>query len=162
MTAALALALGGTVEANHMPTVPKLDKLSHLRGSLNTIHKNKCLAPRRYRWTLWQVPVHMRSYVNWQTEKVFIPAARARESQCVPWYVTKQIWAANILARDSLSDPWPNCPDPGPRDNQGPGHSWTDTVGCENGGNWLDSPGFYRCGLQFHPNWEKVFGRLCP
>ena len=82
MTAALALTAGGTVEANHMPPVPKLDKLSHLRGSLNTIRRNKCLAPRRYRWTLWQVPVHMRSYVNRQTAEVFIPAARAANSRC--------------------------------------------------------------------------------
>lgn len=44
----------------------------------------------------------------------------------------------------------------------GPGHSWYDTVGCENGGSWLDSPGFYRCGLQFDPMWERVYGRLCP
>jgi len=73
------------------------------------------------------------------------------------WYVTKQIWAANILGRESAGDPWPNCPDP-----YDGGGSWQDTVNCENGGSWLDSPGYYRCGLQFDPGWERRFGRLCP
>lgn len=75
----------------------------------------------------------------------------------VPWYVTKQIWAGNILGRESSGDPWPNCPDP-----YDGGGSWQDTVNCENGGSWLDSPGYYRCGLQFDPGWEIRFGRLCP
>lgn len=79
-------------------------------------------------------------------------------SLCTPWYITKQIWAGNILGRESSGDPWPNCPDPW----DGSGASWTDTVGCENSGNWLDSPGYYRCGLQFDPMWERRFGRLCP
>jgi hypothetical protein len=79
-----------------------------------------------------------------------------------PWWITKQIRSAQHLAQHSGADPWPNCPDPGPRDNQGPGHSWSDTVACENGGSWLDSPGYYRCGLQFDPMWERVYGRLCP
>jgi hypothetical protein len=95
-------------------------------------------------------------------ELLRLELARTMSSRCVPWYITAQIRAANHLAATSLGDPWPNCPDPGPRDNQGPGHSWTDTVACENGGSWLDSPGFYRCGLQFHPMWERVYGRLCP
>lgn len=75
-----------------------------------------------------------------------------------PWYVTKQIWAANILGRESAGDPWPNCPDP----FNSSSYSWQDTVNCENGGSWLDSPGYYRCGLQFDPMWEQRFGRLCP
>jgi hypothetical protein len=36
-------------------------------------------------------------------------------------------------------------------------------VACENGGDWLDSPGYYRCGLQFDPMWERHYGRrFCP
>lgn len=88
--------------------------------------------------------------------------AQEKSSLCVPWYITKQINIAWKIANESQGDPWPNCPDPGPRDNQGPGHSWYDTVACENGGSWLDSPGYYRCGLQFDPGWETVYGRLCP
>jgi len=79
------------------------------------------------------------------------------------YWANVQILYATKLARDSRADPWPNCPDPGPRDNQGAGHSWHDTVACENGGNWLDSPGYYRCGLQFDPGWETHYGvRFCP
>lgn len=80
-----------------------------------------------------------------------------RPKSATPWYVTKQIWAGNILGSESAGDPWPNCPDP--YDGSG---SWQDTVNCENGGNWLDSPGYYRCGLQFDPGWERRFGALCP
>ena len=35
-------------------------------------------------------------------------------------------------------------------------------MNCENGGNWLDSPGFYRCGLQFHPTWENEVWTAVP
>ena len=70
----------------------------------------------------------------------------------------KQISAAETIARESSGDPWPNCPDP----YDGSGASWDDTVNCENGGDWLDSPGYFRCGLQFEPMWERRFGRLCP
>jgi hypothetical protein len=91
---------------------------------------------------------------------------RVRERRALPdvgYWAAIQIHYATLLARDSRNDPWPNCPDPGPRDNQGPGHSWFDTVACENGGNWLDSPGYYRCGLQFDPGWERHYGRkFCP
>jgi hypothetical protein len=81
----------------------------------------------------------------------------------VSYWTAIQIRFATKLAYASGADPWPNCPDPGPRDNQGPGHSWYDTVNCENGGNWLDSPGYYRCGLQFDPGWETHYGvRFCP
>jgi hypothetical protein len=74
-------------------------------------------------------------------------------------------WAAiqmrygNMLARASSGDPWPSCPDP----HDGSGASWYDTVRCENNGSWLDSPGYYRCGLQFDPMWERFYGRrFCP
>lgn len=82
----------------------------------------------------------------------------------------KQIWAAEQIGRAADlagTDPWPNCPDP--YDHRG--HSWHDTVTCENRGFWerygddrvwLDPPGYYRCGLQFKPSWEEKFGRLCP
>ena len=70
----------------------------------------------------------------------------------------KQIQAAETIARESSGDPWPNCPDP----HDGSGASWDDTVACENGGDWNDSPGYFRCGLQFEPMWERRFGRLCP
>jgi hypothetical protein len=73
------------------------------------------------------------------------------------YWAAKQIAAATHLAAHSALDPWPNCPDP-----KFNGASWQDTVNCENGGNWLDSPGYYRCGLQFDPGWENVYGRLCP
>jgi hypothetical protein len=69
----------------------------------------------------------------------------------------RQIAAAEVIGRESTGDPWPNCPDPFDG-----GGSWDDTVQCENGGSWLDTPGFYRCGLQFDPMWERRFGRLCP
>jgi len=75
----------------------------------------------------------------------------------VDYWVEKQIHAANILGAESAGDPWPNCPDP--YDGRG---SWQATVNCENNGNWYDSPGYYRCGLQFDPMWERRFGRLCP
>lgn len=35
--------------------------------------------------------------------------------------------------------------------------SWQETVNCENGGNWNDSPGFFMYGLQFHPDtWQTA------
>lgn len=77
----------------------------------------------------------------------------------------KTDWAAiqmrygRLLALASAGDPWPNCPDP----YDGSGASWYDTVACENNGSWLDSPGYYRCGLQFDPMWERHYGRrFCP
>lgn len=84
--------------------------------------------------------------------------AAPRFHPSVPWYVSKQILIATKIGRESRSDPWPNCPDPiwnGAR-------SWSVTVACENHGSWLDSPGYYRCGLQFDPGWERRYGRLCP
>lgn len=70
-----------------------------------------------------------------------------------------QIHYATLIARASSRDPWPNCPDP----YDGSGASWDRTVACENAGSWLDSPGYYRCGLQFDPMWERHYGRrFCP
>lgn len=85
-------------------------------------------------------------------------ARRWRTLQAHEDWRSRQIAAAETIARESAVDPWPNCPDP----YDGSGASWDDTVRCENNGNWLDSPGYYRCGLQFDPMWEARFGRLCP
>lgn len=87
------------------------------------------------------------------------------------WWISKQIAVAEKLgaAGDQAgTDPWPNCPDP----YDHAGHSWIDTLACENRGYyerfgntpdaWRDSPGYFRCGLQFKPSWESVYGRLCP
>jgi hypothetical protein len=74
-------------------------------------------------------------------------------------WVAIQIHYATLIAQASAGDPWPNCSDP----YDGSGASWSDTVGCENNGNWYDSPGYYRCGLQFDPMWERHYGRkFCP
>jgi hypothetical protein len=90
--------------------------------------------------------------------------SRIRHVQAVDWAPTVDAWrarqiaAATTIAQESSGDPWPSCPDP----YDGSGASWDDTVNCENSGDWLDSPGYYRCGLQFDPMWERRFGRLCP
>lgn len=90
--------------------------------------------------------------VRWLTRE----AAETAPPVVTDW-VAKQIAAANWIGANSKADPWPNCPDP--FDGRG---SWQDTANCENGGNWMDSPGYFRCGLQFDPGWEIRFGRLCP
>jgi hypothetical protein len=88
------------------------------------------------------------------------------------WWVRRQIEVATLLGKDGDAqgtDPWPNCPDP----YDHTGKSWRDTVGCENRAYaeihgvwdpkaWLDSPGYFRCGLQFEPRWERRYGKLCP
>jgi hypothetical protein len=85
-------------------------------------------------------------------------------------WAKRQMAVAEKIGRggdDGGTDPWPNCPDP----YDHAGHSWLDTVKCENTRYWqlyrdervwLDPPGFYRCGLQFDPMWERKYGRLCP
>jgi hypothetical protein len=85
-------------------------------------------------------------------------------------WARKQMRVAELIGRQGdrdNTDPWPNCNDP--YDHRG--HSWWDTVKCENTAFWqiygdervwLDPPGFYRCGLQFDPMWEREYGRLCP
>lgn len=73
------------------------------------------------------------------------------------YWIQRQIAVATAIGSASRGDPWPNCPDP--FDGTG---SWYDTAACENGGNWYDSPGYYRCGLQFDPGWERKYGKLCP
>lgn len=73
------------------------------------------------------------------------------------YWIARQIAAATSIAHGASIDPWPNCPDPFFN-----GASWQALVNCENSGNWYDSPGYFRCGLQFVPSWENVYGRLCP
>lgn len=81
------------------------------------------------------------------------------QARGINYWIHKQIAIATKIGRESRADPWPNCPDP---IWNGPRYTWQDTVNCENNGNWYDSPGYYRCGLQFNPGWERVYGRLCP
>lgn len=73
------------------------------------------------------------------------------------YWIAKQIRVATIIGSEPGSNPWPNCPDP-----FHDGASWTDLVRCENHGSWYDSPGYFRCGLQFEPMWERKYGQLCP
>jgi hypothetical protein len=101
----------------------------------------------------WQQEQTHRKRITRQLERVRTVQAHVE----VDWR-SRQIAAAEVIARESGGDPWPNCADP----YDGSGASWDDTVQCENTGNWLDSPGYYRCGLQFDPMWERRFGRLCP
>lgn len=88
------------------------------------------------------------------------------------WWVRRQIEVATIIGLDASRrgrDAWPNCPDP----YDHPRYTWRHTVACENRAYaerwgvwdpraWLDSPGMFRCGLQFEPRWETRYGKLCP
>lgn len=96
--------------------------------------------------------------ISWLDRERAETYAALHPAPAVSSWVARQIAAAEVLGRESAGDPWPNCPDP----YDGSGASWSSTVACENGGNWYDSPGYYRCGLQFDPMWERRFGRLCP
>jgi len=80
-----------------------------------------------------------------------------------PDWIAIQIHYAELIGQGGDAggtDPWPNCPDP----YDHAGHSWYDTVACENPVyGWYDGPGYYRCGLQFDPGWERRYGvRFCP
>jgi hypothetical protein len=87
-----------------------------------------------------------------------IAREKARLAALQPSWPEIQMHYASLIAQSSGGDPWPNCPDP--YDGRG---SWSDTVNCENQGNWYDSPGYYRCGLQFDPGWEvKYHRKFCP
>jgi hypothetical protein len=74
-------------------------------------------------------------------------------------WVAVQMKYATLIAQASSRDPWPNCGDP----FDGSGASWQTLVNCENGGSWYDSPGYYRCGIQADPMWERHYRvRFCP
>jgi hypothetical protein len=110
---------------------------------------------RKYRVLVWH-----RKQMAWTRRELRETLTKLRARAAVAstsYWINKQIMAAEAIARSSGGDPWPNCPDP----HDG-GGSWQDTVNCENSGNWYDSPGYFRCGLQFEPRWETVYGRLCP
>jgi hypothetical protein len=102
-----------------------------------------------------------RKAVVWLTRELgqtwaWLHPPRATSTFGVGSWVERQIYAATVIARESSGDPWPSCADPWD------GGSFETLVACENGGSWYDSPGPYRCGLQFDPIWERRFGRLCP
>lgn len=93
--------------------------------------------------------------------------AQAKKPELIPWYITKQIRVATIIGHAARHDPWPNCADP----IWNGAANWSITVACENRyyhevygypREWTDSPGKYRCGLQFDPMWERIYGQLCP
>lgn len=109
----------------------------------------------RHKWQRklhYLIQVRNDAYIQLHTRAV------AYGNQTLNYWIAKQIRVAEIIGHSSSSDPWPNCPDP----IWNGAASWQDTVNCENGGNWYDSPGYYRCGLQFDPAWERIYGRLCP
>jgi hypothetical protein len=156
--AAFACSLIFVVPALGTTPAPLIEKIQALRAQTNHARSVRCLPPLKRDFVpAYRVPQQNRP-ASILKERNRRDRARAAKSRCVPWYITAQIRAAVVIGRESRGDPWPSCPDP----YDGGGYSWTDTVACENGGNWRDSPGFYRCGLQFHPNWERRFGRLCP
>jgi len=94
---------------------------------------------------------------RWLAKEYRTTQAKIRTKSANYW-INKQITVATKIGRAATVDPWPNCSDP----IWDGAASWQVTVDCENQGNWMDSPGFFRCGLQFHPNWERKYGRLCP
>jgi hypothetical protein len=143
----IALTFTSTAQA-HLP-----QKIHHPEGNAHA-HAEKNLAHALYvckQGTGRPKRVHCRA-IPWLKQRVEATAPVVH----VDW-VSKQIYAATVIGRESGGDPWPNCPDPFDGDG-----SWQSTVDCENNGSWYDSPGYFRCGLQFEPFWEKRFGRLCP
>ena len=167
---ALALANAGAQQAKETrPSLTSSATSKAKRGSAHVHHK--------VRWTVYLQEHRLTTrlgrrvrHLRLQLRVARVQLARARHVAAVSapaalspaagaaYWEQKQIAAAETLGRESAGDPWPNCPDP----YDGSGSSWQDTVDCENGGDWLDSPGYYRCGLQFDPMWETRFGRLCP
>lgn len=168
----LLVATGAVSHARWKHPAGKLDaplvhEATYLRAEIREARAERCLGtPRfvtRYAWqvAVWNRLAHVREL------RARLEREWRRESRCLPWWIAKQIAAASWIARNSAADPWPNCPDP----HDGSGVSWSTTVKCENRAYyelyglpraWLDSPGYYRCGLQFDPMWERRFGRLCP
>jgi hypothetical protein len=136
------------------PDKPALSVLENREASqeLNLAHARYVAnhgAGRNARWH--------RQAVRWITEEL-LETRRALRPPVTDWAAV-QMHYGRLLAQASSGDPWPNCPDP----HDGSGASWYDTVQCENGGSWFDSPGYYRCGLQFDPMWERHYGRrFCP
>jgi hypothetical protein len=158
LTVTLLIVLGGTTgqtAAAHLVTKPKCKSLqcrekSQAKNQSHITYVAKRGGGQNRKWHRTWVPIlkrelaETRAKIAWNT---------------LDYWIRRQIAVATIIA-SAGGNHWPNCPDPFdyPRGR----YSWQDTVNCENGGNWYDSPGFYRCGLQFHPNWELRYGRLCP
>jgi hypothetical protein len=144
LLAAFAAVLAITVAAASSPKRYPVDWRSRYLGEHAHVHRLlPALADARHQLKLVRLERHVQ-VVDWAPT---VDAWRAR-----------QIAAAEVIAHEATTDPWPSCPDP----VWDGASSWDVTVQCENSGSWLDSPGFYRCGLQFDPMWERRFGRLCP
>lgn len=150
---AAALVTTGTAQAHLVQNCSKVqsskvrqcqeNNLAHAKGAVKFLEKVHKTSIYDYRW-------HKKA-VKWITKE--IPPVYT-----VSYWAGIQIHYATLIGRGATLDPWPSCPDPifG-------GGSWYDTVNCENSGNWYDSPGYYRCGLQFDPGWETHYGRkFCP
>jgi hypothetical protein len=98
-----------------------------------------------------------RQAVRWISEEL-LETRRTLRPKVTDWAAIQMHYGRRI-ALASAGDPWPNCADP----FDGSGASWQRLVNCENGGSWLDSPGYYRCGIQADPMWERYYGRrFCP
>lgn len=170
--AAVTLAAAPTAAAHDLTS-------SQARVFEQRLHKSRTVVNwwnHRGRWALftryghcWQVRASRRHQRICRVARASLAAHQARRDRLerllapprptttLSYWIGRQIYAATVIGRESAGDPWPNCPDPFDG-----GGSWDATVACENGGDWLDSPGYFRCGLQFEPMWERRFGRLCP
>lgn len=104
-----------------------------------------------------------RAHKRWSCKAVVWLARELEETRealrpPTPDWIELQIWLAEKIG-PLHDDAWPNCNDP--FDSRQ--FTWQDTVNCENQGSWYDSPGYYRCGLQFDPGWERKYHiRVCP
>jgi hypothetical protein len=167
LAALTILALASPVQARMAATCstkasPKIElrcghkNLHHARAVLGFLQTHPGAGSTRDRAVLHRDMTWLKKYA-----KHHISNAQYRMwSGSLNYWIKRQIWAATLIGSASHAnggDPWPNCPDPFDG-----GGGWQDTVNCENHGNWYDSPGFYRCGLQFDPGWEHKYGRLCP
>lgn len=163
--AAFALAVSGDA---HLPYKVKVEKPSmeqrHAVQTRNLYHARYVCGRGR--------GAHVRAHCQAATGWLLREWRETRPEPEGAWWIRKQIAVAEKLGAEGDrqgTDPWPNCSDP--YDHRGA--SWLDTLSCENRGmverygirdprSWLDSPGYYRCGLQFKPSWEITYGRLCP
>lgn len=151
---AVMFSLGGTNTAQaHLVTHPKCKSLECRSAS-----QTKNLAHIQYVCHNGKGK-HVKWHCKWVTilERELAETQHAISWKSTDYWIKRQIEVATIIG-PMHADAWPNCPDP----FDGGGYTWQDTVNCENGGNWYDSDGFYRCGLQFDPQWERIYGRLCP
>jgi hypothetical protein len=170
VSAALVLALPTTTAAHRLPHKKPFKSMSlkaksnylkrqthHARSTIRFWQRHSTrelhdegdsLRARDLRWHRVSLRIASRNLARYE---------RALYVGSLSYWIDRQIAVATKIGRESSGDHWPNCPDPFDG-----GGSWTATVACENTGNWLDSPGYYRCGLQFDPGWERKYGRLCP